>query len=232
VDSSKKTARAAGALYLLSAATAGAPLIYVSSTLIVSGDAEATANRILASEMQFRACMVSELIGAIVFIFMAGALYRLLCGVNRTHAVLMVILVLLSVPITFLNVVNETAALILLHGANFLSVLDKSQRDVMAMLFLTLHDDGVNLANIFWGLWLFPFGLLVMKSKFIPWILGVWLLADGLALTVVSFTTLLLPDYLPIVNRFAIVPELGELGMMLWLLIKGVKTAPSDSAAA
>lgn len=232
MDSAQKTARVAGALYLLSAVTAGAPLIYVSSTLIVPGSAEATADKILASEMLFRASMVSELIGAITFIFMVRALYRLLDRVNHRHALLMVILVLASVPITFLNVTNETAALTLLHGANFLSVFDKSQRDVMAMLFLTLHDDGVNLANIFWGLWLFPFGFLVMRSGFIPWILGVLLLVNGLALTVVSLTTLLLPAYLDIVNRFAIIPELGELWMMLWLLIKGVKAMPSGSAAA
>ena len=232
MDSAQKTARVAGALYLLSAVTAGAPLIYVSSTLIVPGNAEATANKILASEMLFRASMVSELIGAIVFIFLARTLYQLLDTVNHTHASLMVILVLVSVPITFLNVTNEGAALTLLHGANFLSVFDKSQRDVMAMLFLTLHDDGVNLANIFWGLWLFPFGFLVIRSGFIPWILGVLLLLNGLALIVVSITTLLLPAYLSIVNRFAIIPELGELWIMLWLLIKGVKAAPSGSAAA
>jgi len=232
VDSPQKTARVAGALYLLSAVTAGAPLLYVSSTLIVSGDAEATASKILASEMLFRASMVSELIGAILFIFTVRALYRLLCKVNPTHASLMVILVLVSVPITFLNVSTETAALTLLHGANFLSVFDRTQRDVMAMLFLTLHDDGVNLANVFWGLWLFPFGLLVMRSGFIPRILGVLLLVNGLALIVVSLTALLLPAHLSIVSRLAIIPELGELWIMMWFLIKGVKAAPSGAAAA
>ena len=86
MSSAQKTARIAGALYLLSAAAAGVPLIYIPSALIVDGNAAATAHNILASEMIFRGCIVSELFGAIVFIFMVRALYRLLRGVNKTHA--------------------------------------------------------------------------------------------------------------------------------------------------
>lgn len=223
MNSTQKTARIAGALYLLSAAAAGAPLIYVPSALIVAGSAAATARNILAAERVFRACIVSELIGAILFLFMVRALYRLLNGVNKTHASLMVTLVLLSVPITFLNVLNEIAALSLLHGANSLSVFDEPQRQALALLLLGLHGDGANLANIFWGLWLFPFGVLVMRSHFVPRILGVLLVLNGFALVAVSLTTLLLPTYVDIVNRFAMIPELGELWMMGWLLIKGVR---------
>ena len=151
-----RTARIAGALYLLSAAAAGVPLIYFSSTLVVPDDAAKTAGNILASEASFRACMVSELIGAITFIFVVRALYRLLGEVSKTQASLMVTLVLISVPITFLNVLNEVAALRLLHGDSFLGIVTGAQRDALTLLFLNLHADGVSLANIFWGLWLFP----------------------------------------------------------------------------
>jgi hypothetical protein len=226
MNSTKKTARIAGALYLLSGVTAGVPLIYVPSTLIVDGNAAATANNILASEKLFRAAMVSELIGGILLIFLVRLLYRLLNGVDKTQASLMVTLVLISVPITFLNVLNEIAALILMRGADFLSVFAKPQRDALAMLFLGFHGDGVSLANIFWGLWLFPFGVLVMRSGFFPRILGVLLIINCFALVVVSLTSLLLPSYEDLVNRFAIIPELGELWMMAWLLIKGAKDQP------
>jgi hypothetical protein len=229
VNPTQKTARIAGALYLLSAATAGVPLIYAPNALIVDGDAAATAHNILASERIFRCCIVSELIGAVVFIFVARALYRLMSGVNKTYASLMVILVLVSVPITFLNVLNEIAALTLMHGSSFLSVFDSSQRDALAMLFLGLHTDGANVANIFWGLWLFPFGVLVMRSGFLPRILGAWLIANGVALVSVSLVGLLLPDHLNAVNRVAILPELGELWIMAWLLIKGVRVAPAST---
>jgi hypothetical protein len=136
---------------------------------------------------------------------------------------LMVTLGLVPVPITFLNVLNAIAALTLIHGADFLSVFDNSQRAALAMLFLGLHADGANVANIFWGLWLLPFGVLVMRSGFFPRILGAWLIVDGFALVAVSLTGLLLPAHLNIVNRVAILPELGELWMMAWLLIKGVR---------
>ena len=224
----RQTARIAGALYLLSAVTAGLPLIYVSAALIVPADATKTAGNILASEGSFRACMVSELIGAITFIFVVRALYQLLAEVSKTQASLMVTLVLISVPITFLNVLNEVAALRLLHGGSFLGVVTGAQRDALALLFLNLHGDGVSLANIFWGLWLFPFGALVIRSGFIPRILGVLLLLNGVALIVVSLTALTFPAHLDSVSRYATLPELGELWMIGWLLIKGVR--PFNSA--
>jgi hypothetical protein len=137
----------------------------------------------------------------------------------------MVAFVLISVPITFLNVLNEVAALRLLHGDSFLGVVNETHRDVLAMLFLNLHSDGVSLANIFWGLWLFPFGALVIRSNFIPPILGVPLILNGVALVVVSLTALMLPAHLGGVGRYAMIPELGELWMMVWLLVKGVRPA-------
>jgi len=227
----RKTARVAGALYLLSAVAAGLPLIYVSNTLIAPDDAAKTAGNILASEASFRACIVSELIGAITFIFLVRALYQLLGEVSKTQASLMVTLVLISVPITFLNVLNEVAALRLLHGDSFLGVVNGAQRNALALLFLNLHGDGASLANIFWGLWLFPFGALVVRSGFIPRILGVLLILNGVALVVVSLTALTLPSHLDTVSRYAIIPELGELWMMGWLLIKGVRplNSPTNS---
>ena len=225
----RRTARIAGALYLLSAVAAGMPLIYLSSKLIAPDDAAKTAGNILASEASFRACMVSELTGAIMFIFVVRALYRLLGEVNKTLASLMVTLVLISVPITCLNVLNEVVALRLLHGNSFLGIVDHAQRDALALLFLNLHGDGASLANIFWGLWLFPFGTLVMRSEFIPRILGALLILNGVALVVVSLTALMLPTHLDSVSRYAVIPELGELWMMAWLLIKGVRPLPSPA---
>ena len=136
-------------VYLFSAAAAGVPLIYIPSALIIHDDAAATADRILASETLYRACMVSELTGAILFILLAWMLYQILKDIIRTRASLMVTLVLISLPITFLNVLNEIAALTLLHGASFLIVFDDAQRNALVLMFLGLHCDGANLANIF-----------------------------------------------------------------------------------
>src|SRR5713101_4356905 len=152
----KKAARIAGAIYLSTALTAPFSLIYIPRTLIVRGDANATASNILAHETLFRLGIVADLITSVIFILLAMALYRLLSGVNKTHASLMVALVLVSVAVGFVNVLNNIAALTLFRGADFLAVFDKRQLDAMAMLFLRLHGQGLVMNEIFWGLWLFP----------------------------------------------------------------------------
>lgn len=95
-------------------------------------DATATANHIRASESVLRLGIASELFASIMFIFVVLALYRLFKAANETHAVAMMILILVSIPISLLSVVNEVAALILVSGADFLSVFDKGQLDALA----------------------------------------------------------------------------------------------------
>lgn len=226
-----KAARVAGALYPLMGAPAVFSLQYVPRALIVPGNATTTANNVLASAMLFRLGIVAELIAAVFFLLLVMALHRLLSGVNQSHARLMVGLVLMSVAITFVNVLNNIAALTLFRGADYLSVFDKPQRDALAILFLGLHHQGLVVNEIFWGLWLFPFGLLVMRSGFIPRLLGILLIVNCFAYLAASLTSLLLPTYTSVVHRVAIIPELGELWIMLWLLIKGAKVQPLAAPA-
>ena len=199
---------------------------YVTHTLIVPGNVNATANNILASQVLFRLGIVAELIAAVFLLLLAMALYRLLSGVNTNHARLMVGLVLVSVAITFVNVLNNIAALTLFRGADYLAVFDKPQRDALAMLFLGLHRQGLAVNNIFWGLWLLPFGLLVMRSRFLPRILGLLLIVNCFAYVAISVTSLLLPAYGNVVIRASMPALLGESWIMLWLLIKGAKVQP------
>ncbi len=229
----KKAAHVAGALYLLLAVTAPLRLLYIPSTLFVPGDAAATANNIAAHQALFRLGIFADLLTGAIAIFVVLALYRLLKEVNHGHAVLMVILGSLMVtPIYFLNTLNDAAALLLARGADFLSAFDKPQRDALTMLFLRLHHHGVVANQIFWGLWLFPFGLLVYRSRFLPRFLGVWLMINGFAYLAVSFTGLLVPQYEDIVSTFAWPPLLGEVATMLWLVIRGAKVQPLPAAAA
>jgi hypothetical protein len=226
-----KAARVAGAVYLSMALTAPFSLIYIPRTLIVQGNANATANNILAHETLFRLGIVADLIGAVIFMLLGMALYRLLSGVNKSHASLMVVLVLVSATIGFMNVLNNIAALRLFRGAEFLTVFDKPQREALAMVFLGLHGQGLVINEIFWGLWLFPFGVLVMRSVFLPRILGVLLIVNCFAYLAASLTSLLLPEYASVISR-AILPALtGELWIALWLLIKGAKVQPLAAAA-
>ena len=152
---------------------------YVPGKLIVDGNAAATANNVVASETLFRLGIAGNPIGQAGFIFVALALYELLKGVNQQLAALMVILIVVSIPISFLNEVNSIAALLLVRGGKFLAIVEKPQRDALAMLFLNLHNRGFTVAETFWGLRLFPLGLLVYRSRFPPRFLGVWLIIAG-----------------------------------------------------
>jgi hypothetical protein len=226
---SRKTARIAGAWYVLMGLTAPFTLVYLPSKLIVPENATATASNVLASETLFRLGIVAALVSLVAFVFLVMALDRLLGAVNRAHASLMVALVLISVAIGFVNEVNNIAALMLFRGTKFLSAFDKPQLDALGMLFLRLRGQGLVVNELFWGLWLFPFGLLVMRSGFIPRILGILLIINGFAYVVASLTSLLAPAYANLVERFALIPETGELWIMLWLLIKGVRAQPSTA---
>jgi hypothetical protein len=231
MNSTKKQARIAGLWYLLLGITAPIGLVYVPSKLIVSGNPAATIDNLRASDSLLRVGIGSELIHQVIGIFLVLALYRLFKAVNEKYAVLMVIFSLLSVPIMFLNVLNDIAALVLVSGDDFLSVFEKHQLDALAYLFLRLHSQGVIVAAIFWGLWLFPFGILIIRSGFIPRVLGALLFIAGSAYLASSFTTLLLPRYAPLVNQFAMILEVAELPIIFWLLIWGAKTKPLEAPA-
>jgi hypothetical protein len=223
MNSIKRQARVAGLLYLLASITAPFALIYVPSTLFVKGDATATANHIRNSETLFRLGIATELVGFIMFIFVVLALYRLFKDVNERHALAMATLILVSIPISLLNVLNDLVALILISGADFLSVFDKGQLDALAYLFVRLHGQGFIVAQIFWGLWLFPFGILVIRSGFIPRFLGVLLFIAGLGNVAGFFTSLLPLLDGSVVDRFVSVLTAAELPIIFWLLIWGAK---------
>ena len=232
MEPTDKAARVAGAIYLSMVVTGPFSLMYVPGKLIVRGNPAATAGNILAHETLFRFGILADLVGAVLFILLGLALYRLLAGVNKTQASLMVAFVLISAAVAFMNTLNDIAALTLVRGgADFLSVFDKPRRDALAMLFLRLDFQGNVINEIFWGLWLLPFGVLVMRSRFLPRILGIWLIVNGVAYVAISLTGLLSPPYYDVAFRSAFPVLLGEIAIMLWLLIKGAKARPAGAPA-
>jgi hypothetical protein len=228
-----KNARIAGFLYLLLAIAGPVRLMYIPTTLFVHGNAEATTRNIVAHEALFRLGIVSDLFCGTIIIFLTLAFYRLFKGVDQTLAVLVVILGgILPAALDFFIVLNDSAALILARGADFLSAFDKPQRDALAMLFLRLHGQEILAAEIFWGLWLLPLGMLTYRSRFLPRFLGVWLIINGFGYLAMSLTGLLLPDYASRVETITFPALVGELAFLLWLLIRGAKeqtmTAPAS----
>lgn len=224
----RKNARIAGLWYLLMLITGPIGLMYVPSRIIISGNAAATASNVITSELLIRIGIMSNLICQISFIFLVLALYRLFKGVNEKYVKLMVTLVIAAVPVAFLNELTQIAALLVLSGADYLKVFEPNQLNGLSMLFLNLHEQGTFIVGIFWGLWLFPFGYLVIKSGFIPKVLGILLIIGCFSYLVDSSTALLFPLQKGLVTNILMLPlALGELSMILWLLIKGVKVNQS-----
>jgi len=224
MSSTKATARRAGVLYLLLAVIGPINDIYVPNAFIVPGDAAATAHKIASAELTYRIGIVSGLAANVVFLFLVLSLYDLLKDVDRRQARLMVILVSVSVAVAVVNLFNQIAPLILLSGADFFSVFTKAQLDALALGFLRLRSNATYVDMAFWGLWLFPFGVLVIKSGFFPRVLGALLIIGCFAYLTVSFTALVFPAHRQLVSQVAL-PffAVGELSMIVWLLVKGAK---------
>ena len=214
-----KTARVAGYLYLMLFPLGIFGIIYVPSSLIVLGDAATTASNIMANELLYRLSIVTALTLQIVNIFLALALYKLLNPVDKNNAVLMVILVLVAAPIAMLNELNHVAVLLVLSGSDFLTTFSLDQVQASVPLFLNLHEHGVFIAQIFWGLWLFPMGYLIFKSNFLPKALGILMIIGGFGYLVDSFVYFIFPDFDVTFSEFTF---LGELLLPLWLMFKGV----------
>jgi len=211
-------ARVAGLLYLIGS-VAGVFGILYGPSLIVPGDASATAGNILAHASLFRLSIVSALLDQMVFILAVLALYQVLKPVNHNMAVLMVIFLLLSVPIAMFNELNNVAVLFLLSGADSLKVFTADQLHALVPFFLDLHALGLNIAFLVGAPWFFPMGYLVFKSGFLPKMLGVLLLINGCGYLIDSFAALLFPNL-----NVNIVMFTGwvEVVFALWLAIKGV----------
>ena len=191
-------------------------IMYVPSTLIVLEDAATTASNIASNEFLFRLGIVGSLLTQIIFIFVPLLLYKLFKSVNKTQSLLMVVFALVSVPITMLNSLNSIAALNLLN--------DPTQM----MFFLNLNTQGIIIASIFWGLWLFPLGYLVYKSGYFPKTIGGLLIIAGIGYLLGSIANLLLPDT-EILLSISEAMTFGEVIFILWFLIRGVKFQKMDT---
>jgi len=226
----KKTARQAGVLYFIWVLTAFYSLMYVSSRTIVPGDAAATAEKMLANELLFRSGIINNILSSVIWIFIAWTLYKLFKHVNDSQAKLLVWLVIIQVTFLFFSEAFNMASLMSFKG-EILKNYDLVQRQDIGLLFLKINGYGTAVLETFWGLWLFPFGYLVYKSGFIPKILGILLILNGIAYIIHSFTTILFPEYQDIVRQVSI-PfwTLGEISITLWLLIKGIRKPQTISS--
>lgn len=163
-----KKARLAGLFYLILVLSGIINLVYIHSQLIDWDNAAKTVENIKGQETLFRLWIVTGIITFLTFMFLVLALYMLLHNVNKPYALLMVILVLVSVPISFMNILHNFSILSLIGEKAYLADLGNESIQNQIMLHLDSYRNGLKFSQIFWGLWLFPFGYLVYKSNFLP----------------------------------------------------------------
>lgn len=225
MDSNKKTARIAGLLYLIVVLTGIFNLMYVPSKLIVWDNASVTFNNILESETLFRLGIMAGIICYTAFLILPIVLYKLLNQVNKTYAIGMVALAVISVPLSLVNLLNKVNVLTLIDKAQYLQVIEADELQAQVLLYLDFYNNGIEIASVFWGLWLLPFGYLVFKSGFLPKILGICLMAGCFGYLTNFIGGFLFQNYAGLgIARFVTLPaSIGEIGICLWLLIIGIK---------
>jgi len=177
----------------------------------------------IAHESLFRIGLVISLFSVVFFLLAAWALYVLLKPVNKNMALLFLLLNLGGFVIWCLSTLNLFSSLLLLSGADYLKVFQPDQLQAQALLFINLYKNGSVIAQIPYGVWLFPLGYLVFKSRFLPKILGILLIADFFAQLIFVIQRFLLPSYDVISYPGLAISFIAEISLTLWLLIMGVK---------
>lgn len=223
--STKQTARLAGLLYLGVVLTGIASMMVIPKQLFVWDNAALTYSNIVSDQLTFRIGIVSYLLCFTIFGFLPFCLYRLLSPVHATAAKYMVVLALISVPVAFANSQHLFNVLSLISGEKYLAIFSQEQLQSQVLLYLHHHDNGQLVISVFSGLWLFPFGYLVYTSGFLPKILGVFLMTGCFSYLINFLGFSLVPDYseMGIASYVHLPASIGEIGICLWLLIRGVK---------
>jgi len=224
MNSTKKTARLAGLLWLLTAVTAGFALVYVRPKLIVFGDPSATASNIIAFESLFRAAIAGYILSQIFALFFGLTIFRLFKGVHKTLATVFLTSLLVSVGVGVVNSLNNLGALVVLTNPVYLKAFAPEQINGLAMIFLRVNNFGIGLMELFTALYMISFGLLILRSGYLPRVLGILIIVGACAFPINTFTKILIPQFYPaLMTRLTmLLNAFGPPATMLWLLIKGV----------
>jgi hypothetical protein len=226
MNSTKKQGHLAGFLWLLSAITGGWGMSYIRSNILVPGDAAATAAHIVASESWFRAAIVGGLLSQLCLFFFGLVLFQLFRETGRQLATVLLTAIVITVAVAVVNVLNLWGALLILTPTDYLKAFSQDQLNAMAMTLLRLNNSlGQALVELFWIPYFFAFGLLVLKSRLLPKILGLLLLIMSAGFAANDLTKFLSPHFYPgfFTQLAMFLGALGGIPTMLWLLIRGAR---------
>jgi hypothetical protein len=224
VEPSPQTyARIGGVLYLLIIVVGGFTEGFVRSSLVVSGDAAATARNIMASESLWRITFAGQLAMYVCAVALVLILYTLLRPVNANLALLAAFFNLVSIAIEGINSLAHFAPLLLLGGGDYLKSFEPHQLQAMALLSLQLHEYGFGISLIFFSFTLLLLGYLIFRSGYFPKTLGILLTIGALCYLTNSFALFLAPALEALLFPGILVPAgIAELSLCLWLIVMGV----------
>lgn len=221
-------ARVAGLAYLTIIVSGIFAEFVVRQSLLVPGDAGATAANILASESLYRLGMAGDLLMLLADVVVAVALYALFREVSKGLALLAAFLRLAQGAVLGANLIHVYVPLLLLgSGSGYLGALGPDQLEALALLHLNAHAYGYAIGLAFFGVHCAVMGYLVLRSGYVPRVLGVLLVLASAGYLIDSFARTLLADYAEfetVLGLVVLVPAfVGELAFALWLLVKGVR---------
>lgn len=219
----KSLGRRTGLLFLLHGLPAPFALLFVPARIYVPGDVAATAERVRANELLLRVSIVAEIWQCLLLVFAALALYRLLREVNHYLAAVAVALIWISLPIQLVNLLNHLAPLVLTSGTAFMAAFAKEQVDGLVFLFVRLHAMGLQITQIFWGMWLLPWGLAAVRTGFMPRWIGAAIMVGGAGYMLNSAVAILAPGLSPTVSPYLLALGVSELAKTGWLLVWGAR---------
>jgi hypothetical protein len=219
-----KIARIAGLFYLVYIITSVIANLFGKFVFV---EAPVTVNHIMTYALQFRVGFVINLFSVVFFLLAAWALYVLLKPVNKDLALLFLIFNLAGFAVWLFSSLCLFASLVILNGAGTIKAFQPDQLQALAEFFVNVYKNGVYMAQVPYGVWLFPLGYLVYKSRFLPKILGMLLIADGVCQFVYVCQRLIFPDLAIIAYPCTMISFIAEVSLALWLSIKAVK--PSSS---
>jgi hypothetical protein len=224
---SDPTGRVAGALYVVVIVTGIFSLAYVPSQLQLVGDAESVVRSITSNETMYRLGILSWFVNCVAFLLLPLAFYRLFRTVHRPAAILMVAFAMMSIPISLVAAGHELDVLSLISGKPPLQAVSLESRHAMVIRSLTAYDNGMIVAQLFWGLWLLPLGQLIWKSRAVPRAFGVLLLLGGLGYLIQEFGGVFSSSFSQtLLSEYATLPAAaGEIGLGFWLLLRGIRQA-------
>lgn len=231
--------RLAGCLYLVVVLSGLFCLAYVPGQ-VAAGDPRATLANIAGDAALVRAGIAAFLVMQVAFLLLPLALYRSFRDVSRSGAVLMVAFAATSVPLGLAAVAHRLQAVQLLGDPGVLAWMTIGQRDAAAQVALQAYGQGLQVTQLFWGLWLLPLGWMIVKSGRLPRLLGVLLMLGCVGYLVRVFAGVLTPAYQDsaLADYVGLPAAVGEIGTCLWLLLFGVRVpvnagpASGDDAAA